>query len=60
MRILFAGAKEETKSEPFSDPRVAVRHELDIMTTYHDLRNMSRKRRRFMRGLVKRRRRKRQ
>lgn len=35
--ILFAGAKEECDAEPFSDPRVAIGEELNMMTTFFEL-----------------------
>lgn len=54
--IFFAGAKEETAAEPFSDPRVAIGEEIHLMTTFEEMRRRcDKKRKRFLRGLAKRR-----
>jgi hypothetical protein len=54
--IFLAGAKEETKAEPFSDPRVAVGKELNLMTTFDEMRKglKNKKRLKFLKGLKKR------
>jgi hypothetical protein len=54
----MAGSKEETKAEPFSDPRVAVGEELDLMTTFEEMRKglKNKKRLRFLKGLKRRKR----
>lgn len=52
MIIFFAGAKEECKSEPFSDPRVAVGEELNLFTTFFEMRKSKNKnRKKFLLGL---------
>ena len=54
MIVYFAGAKEETKSEPFSDPRVAVGKDLSVMLTYYEFKGkLSKNRKAFLKGLDK-------
>jgi hypothetical protein len=56
--IFMAGAKEESRSEPFSDPRVAVGEELNLMTTFFEMRKgtKNKRRARFLKGLKRRKR----
>ena len=55
MILYFAGAKEETKSEPFSDPRVAVGEDLPLMLTFMEFKQkkLSKERLKFLKELDK-------
>jgi hypothetical protein len=55
MRILFAGAKPQTKSEPFADPRQAIGEEVSMMTTFFEFQQLTKDKKKFLRGLAKRR-----
>lgn len=52
MRILFAGGKPPTKAHPWEDPRRGVGHDVNVMTTFFELKKLPKKRvRRYMKEL---------
>lgn len=56
MRVLFAGAKPQTKAHPWDDPCIAAEKEIDIMITYFEFqqKTIGKRKRIYLRNLAKR------